>query len=62
VGMIEFADELRRVAARGLGVRDLARQVPCNPGYISQLRNGQNRPSDQIAGRLDKILRCGGDL
>lgn len=61
--MSEFGDELRRLmAARGLGVRELARQVPCNAGHISQLRNGQKRPSRQTARRLDEVLDAGGTL
>ena len=44
--MSDFAAELARLmAARGLGVRELARKVPCNPGHISNLRNGKARPS-----------------
>src|ERR1035441_4849808 len=39
IDMNDFAGELQRLmAAQGLGVRELARQVPCNPGYISNLR------------------------
>ena len=40
--MSDFAAELTRLmAARGLGVRELARMVPCNPGHISNLRSGK---------------------
>jgi len=61
--MSEFADELRRLmTARSVGVRELARQVPCNPGHISQLRNGQKRPSEQTAKRLDEVLCADGRL
>lgn len=61
--MSEFSDELRRfMAERGIGVRELARRVPCNPGYLSNLRNGNKRPSQQIAGRLDEVLDAGGVL
>ena len=43
--MSDFAAELARLmAARGLGVRELARMVPCNPGHISNLRSGKARP------------------
>lgn len=61
--MSEFTDELcRLMTARGVGVRELARRVPCNPGYVSQLRNGRKRPSAQIAERLDAVLEAGGRL
>jgi transcriptional regulator with XRE-family HTH domain len=61
--MSEFGAELGRLmVARGLGVRELARQVPCNAGYISQLRNGQKRPSQETAARLDEVLDSGGTL
>jgi transcriptional regulator with XRE-family HTH domain len=43
--MSDFAAELARLmAARGLGVRELARMVPCNPSHISKLRSGKARP------------------
>lgn len=61
--MSEFADELRRLMAeRGRGVREIARQVPCNPGYLSNLRSGKKRPSPQIAARLDDLLGADGGL
>jgi transcriptional regulator with XRE-family HTH domain len=61
--MSAFGEELGRLmAARGLGVRELARQVPCNPGHISNLRNGRKRASPQVAARLDDILGAGGEL
>lgn len=41
-GMSEFSDQLRwLMAERGVGVRELARRVPCDPGYLSNLRNGK---------------------
>ena len=44
--MSGFGTELARLmAARGLGVRELARMAPCNPGHISNLRSGKARPS-----------------
>jgi hypothetical protein len=61
--MSEFSDELRRLMAeRGAGVREVARQVPCNPGHLSNLRSGKKRPSPQIAARLDDVLGAGGIL
>jgi len=47
---------------RGLGVRALARHVPCDPALISRLASGQARPSAQIAARLDEILTARGEL
>src|SRR6516162_9111756 len=62
-GMSDFGTELARLmAARGLGVRELARMVPCNPGHISNLRSGKARPSPELAGILDDRLAAGGTL
>jgi transcriptional regulator with XRE-family HTH domain len=61
--MSDFGTELARLmAARGLGVRELARMVPCNPGHISNLRSGKARPSPELAGILDDRLAAGGTL
>jgi len=61
--MSDFGTELARLmAARGLGVRELARMVPCNPGHISNLRGGKARPSAELAGALDERLEAGGSL
>jgi transcriptional regulator with XRE-family HTH domain len=61
--MSEFARELARLmTARGIGVRELARAVPCNPGHISNLRSGRNRASAEMAARLDDVLGAGGSL
>jgi transcriptional regulator with XRE-family HTH domain len=61
--MSEFGRELARLmAARGLGVRELARLVPCNPGHISNLRSGRDRASAGMAARLDEVLGAGGAL
>jgi transcriptional regulator with XRE-family HTH domain len=62
-GMSAFGTELARLmGARGLGVHELARQVPCNPGHISNLRSGKAQPSAGLAADLDKALRAGGAL
>ena len=61
--MSEFGRELSRLMdARGIGVRELARMVPCNPGHVSNLRSGRNRPSHEMAARLDEVLEAGGAL
>lgn len=61
--MSEFGRELARLmAARGIGVRELARAVPCNPGHISNLRSGRDRASAEMAARLDGVLDAGGSL
>jgi transcriptional regulator with XRE-family HTH domain len=62
-GMSDFGTELARLmAARGLGVRELARMVPCNPGHVSNLRSGKARPSPELAADLDERLGAGGSL
>jgi hypothetical protein len=61
--MSDFGTELTRLmAARGVGVRELARMVPCNPGHISNLRSGKARPSPELAEVLDERLEAGGSL
>jgi transcriptional regulator with XRE-family HTH domain len=61
--MSEFGRELARLmTARGMGVRELARAVPCNPGHVSNLRAGRDRASARMAARLDEILGAGGSL
>ncbi|HEV2257755.1 MAG TPA: tetratricopeptide repeat protein [Streptosporangiaceae bacterium] len=61
--MSDFGRELARLmAARNVGVRELARTVPCNPGHISNLRSGSARPSLELADQLDAILEAGGRL
>jgi hypothetical protein len=58
-----FGGELARLmTARCLGVRELARMVPCNPGHISNLRSGKARPSPELARTLDDRLDAGGAL
>ena len=61
--MSEFGRELASLMeARGIGVRELARAVPCNPGHISNLRSGRDRASAEMAARLDDVLDAGGTL
>jgi transcriptional regulator with XRE-family HTH domain len=60
---MEFAARLRALMdSRALGVRALARQLPCDPGLISRLVNGKQRPSADIAQRLDDVLGARGEL
>ena len=60
--MSDFGTELARLmTARGVGVRELARMVPCNPGHISNLRSGKARPSRELAEALDERLDGGRD-
>ncbi len=47
---------------RGLGVRALARRVPCDPALVSRIASGRQQPSAQIARKLDEILQAGGEL
>src|ERR1039458_6060424 len=61
--MSAFSTELARLMeARGLGVREVARRVPCNPGHISNLRSGKAQPSPELAADLDKVLGADGTL
>jgi transcriptional regulator with XRE-family HTH domain len=61
--MSDFGRELARLMqARGVGVRELARRVPCNPGHISNLRSGNASPSLNLASIIDGILEAGGKL
>lgn len=61
--MSAFGRELvRLMEARDLGVRELARRVPCNPGHISNLRSGKAQPSPELAADLDKVLGADGTL
>ncbi len=61
--MSDFGTVLARLmAARGVGVRELARRVHYNPGHISNLRNGRARPSPELAADLDAAFGAGGTL
>lgn len=58
-----FPELLRSLMAeRGIGVRALARDVPCNAGHISKILNGHKRPSPKLAAILDKMLDADGTL
>jgi transcriptional regulator with XRE-family HTH domain len=61
--MDDFAEQLRALMAkRGLGVRALARKVPCDPALISRFANCRQRPSPEMARHLDDVLEAGGEL
>ena len=61
--MSGFGAELTRLmAARDVGVRELARRVHYNPGHISNLRTGRARPSPELAADLDAALGADGTL
>ncbi|MGI8451150.1 MAG: helix-turn-helix domain-containing protein [Streptosporangiaceae bacterium] len=61
--MDDFAGRLTAaMAARGIGVRALARRVHCDPGLISRLAAGKQNPSPKIAELLDDALGTGGTL
>jgi Helix-turn-helix domain len=58
-----FAQLLRALMEeRGLSGNALARKVHCDPGYISRLASGKQRPSRNIALLLDDALGAGGKL
>jgi transcriptional regulator with XRE-family HTH domain len=61
--MSDFGRALARLMdERGVGVRQLARDVYVNPGHISNIRNGKDRPSPGLAQAIDKRLGAGGTL
>lgn len=61
--MTDFGSELRRLlVARGMSMREAARQVPCDSGYLSKVAAGRKHPSAELAGRLDEVLSAGGEL
>lgn len=48
--------------AAGLGLRELARRVPINPGYLCNVEHGVRVPSPEVAKHLDRALAAGGRL
>jgi hypothetical protein len=60
---VNFAEMLdAAMTSRGIGVRALARRVPCDPALISRLARGSQRASAQMARRLDDLLGMHGEL
>lgn len=61
--MADLGSELRRLlAARGMSLNELARQAPCDPGYLSKVVRGQKRASPRLLARLDEILGADGAI
>jgi hypothetical protein len=61
--MDDFAGTLRALMEeRGIGVRALGRQVPCDHALVSRLLSGQQQPSAAMASRLDDALAASGRL
>ena len=61
--MSTFGDALiRLIAARGLGVQQLARTWHYSAGHISNLRSGAKQASPECAAELGDLLDDGGQL
>jgi transcriptional regulator with XRE-family HTH domain len=61
--MADFGGELRRLMAEhDISLRETARRVPCDSGYLSKVASGQKRPSPELARSLDTVLGAGGVL
>jgi transcriptional regulator with XRE-family HTH domain len=61
--MTDFGSELRRLMTdRGLSLRETARRVPCDSGYLSKVAAGRKRPSPELGARLDALLNADGTL
>lgn len=58
-----FGDKLRALMAeRQVGLRELAKLVPCDPGHLSKVSRGRKRPSAKLVERLDELLDARGEL
>src|ERR1022692_313733 len=61
--MSDFPGALRALMTEhGVSACELAHQVPCDPSLISRYRNGRQKPSAKMAGRLDEVLGADGAL
>ena len=61
--MANFGNELRRLLAeRGISLRNIARQVECSPGYLSNVASGRKPLTPSLAVRLDRVLATGDQL
>jgi transcriptional regulator with XRE-family HTH domain len=62
-GPMTFAAKLRElVETRGMSLRGLAREAHLDSGYLTKIANGQRRPSEDMAQKLDKALGANGEL
>jgi transcriptional regulator with XRE-family HTH domain len=60
---VTFGQEIRRLMAeQRVGLRELARQVHYDPGYLSKVVNGRKAVSGTLARHLDAALDAGGVL
>lgn len=50
------------MAERGVSLRTLAKQVPCDAGHLSKVSHGHKTPSAKLAERLDELLGAEGRL
>lgn len=58
-----FGDELRRLRRqRGLSLKEFARVVHFDPGYLSKIENGLKPPTATVASRCDAALDADGAL
>jgi len=61
--MMEFSDEVRRLAAeKSLSLRELARRSHYHVSHLSNVLNGHKRLTPQMAADLDKTLGADGKL
>ena len=63
LSLSDFSGELRRLMGeRGIGIRELARKVPCDQALISRATNGKAWLSPKVTARCDQILCTDGKL
>lgn len=62
-GDLRFGGKLSELMAiRGLSERQVARRASCSAGRIANLASASERPTRQIAARLDDVLGADGEL
>lgn len=62
-GDLRFGGKLSELMAiRGLSERQVARRASCSAGRIAYLASASERPTRQIAVRLDDVLGADGEL
>jgi transcriptional regulator with XRE-family HTH domain len=58
-----FGELLKQLRGeRGMSLRELARLVHYDPGYVSRIENGTRTPSEDLARCCDEMLGARGDL